>query len=106
MLRRRRRPAGYSLLDEGGRRELLEAYARLMKQIRKEIVPRGAGETVDQYFARVAREHPFAWRELAWLRDRLNEAAYRPVGMSIEDIEDARSRMAGIGESIHSGAGA
>jgi transglutaminase-like putative cysteine protease len=102
LIGRRRCPVDYSLLDGDGRRELVKAYDRLMKQIRKRVEPRSTGETMDQYFARVAREYPAVWQELSWLRDRLNEAAYRPATPSAETLGDARARLAGVTKTIGS----
>jgi transglutaminase-like putative cysteine protease len=103
-LGRRRQVLPYSLLETGGRRELVRAYERLMKQVSKTVSPRSEDETVDQYFARVAREFPSVWEELVWLRDKLNEAAYRPTDPNADQMADARVRMGEVRQSIRHGA--
>jgi transglutaminase-like putative cysteine protease len=104
LLGRRQRPVTYSLLASRDRRDLVKAYERLMKQVSKYIDPRSGDETVDQYFARVAREFPSVWEELVWLRDKLNEAAYRPTEPNANLMADARVRMGDMRRTIRYGA--
>lgn len=103
LLGRRQRRTTYSLLEADGRRDLVRAYERLMKQVSRYVDPRSEDETVDQYFARVAREFPSVWEELVWLRDKLNEAAYRPTFTSADEMADARARMGDMRQTIRSG---
>jgi transglutaminase-like putative cysteine protease len=104
LLGRRQKNIPYSLLEAGGRRDLIKAYERLMKQVSKYVTPRSADETVDQYFARVARGVPSVSDELTWLRDRLNEIAYRPTEPSAAQMSDARVRLGDLRRSIRLGA--
>lgn len=101
---RRQKQTRYSLLDSDGRRDMIRAYERLMKQVSKYVTPRSEDETVDQYFARVAREFPAVWVELVWLRDKLNEAAYRPSAPTPNQVADARVRMGDLRKTIQNGA--
>ncbi|MDA0799132.1 MAG: transglutaminase-like domain-containing protein [Chloroflexi bacterium] len=105
LLGRRRPRVPYSLLEAGGRRDLIRAYERLMKQVSKYVPPRSTDETVDQYFARVSREFPSVGEELVWLRDKLNEVAYRPTEPNAAHMADARIRMGDLRRTIRTGAG-
>ena len=107
IIRRRRHGASdYSLLMGDGRREVVRAYARLMRDVRGKVDPRLPHETSNEYFARLAQSFPHMWEQRGWLRSKLNEAAYRPTTQIGASTAETQERFRQASRGIRSNAGA
>ena len=101
---RRRRRVGwprYTLLAGTERRQVVLAYGRLMRQLRRDVAPREAGETAGRYFARLAERFPGLREELAQVHALVNEAAYRPVPLDGSRADAIRERLRATGRRLH-----
>ena len=97
---RRRRRTGwpsYTLLAATERRQVVAAYGRLMRHLRRHVPPREAGETAGGYFARLAERFPYLREELAQVHALVSEAAYRPVPLDGSRADAIRERLLATG---------
>ncbi len=106
--RRRRWAAGhpYTLLAAGERRGVVRAYERLMRDLRRHVAPREAGETAGGYFARLAERFPHLRDELAKVHALVDEAAYRPVPLDASRAEAIQERLRSAARRIEGSDGA